>query len=175
MIGHNQYSKVSLEKDFWLFYVDVYSHAGIEEACSCLQSKYQLNINFLLFCCFSAKENYCGLSSSEINLILTSIIPWNQKIVEAFDKLLKIIPRQTKHTEIIRFRELAAENEVLAKKIEQSLMLQAIEPLLKKEKNQNKTNIALNNVFNYLNSQHINLHKTDLEKIYRLVKTSFSG
>ena len=167
--------KPSFKKLFWDFYVCIYSHSGIEEACVCLQNKYQLNSNILLFCCWLARENYRGITNKDLETILQRISPWHSKIIEPLSYLFRAIPHHHKFHEISLLRDLVAENILLAKKLEQTLMLQMITPFLEKE-NDKKTkpiNKALSNIFTYINNQHTSIHKTDLEKIHRIVKTTF--
>lgn len=166
--------EISLKKHFWFFISNLYGNTIIEEACRMLQNKYQLNVNLILFCCWLADQNFQCLTDSQIQLLLDVVRPWHEKIVNGLRDLFQYFPRKTSNQDIVRLKDLVADNEKFADKIEQSLMFKLSQSFEKQSKSEGtKVNQALTNIFNYIKMASITIHQVDLEKIYRVVRECF--
>lgn len=180
-MSSNYFVKPSLQKSFWNFSLNLYDNPTIEEACAALQERYQININLVFFCCWLSKENFRALTPEELEAILVRVTPWNRRIILGVVALSKLMKRYRNRSSwiqlnsVVELEKKVHENKRFADKVEQSLMLPAIRHLEKQTiDDANKMNVALTNVFSYINTQKISIHQNDLEKIYRIVKTCFS-
>ncbi len=165
-----------LQKSFWLFSVALFSRTNVEEACLCLRDKYNLNINLLFFCCWLANQKYPPLSERDVLIIIEKVSPWHDKIIKELNKLCQLFPKKIQNEKIIALQKTLSENETFARKAEQSILLQLLNSFEKTAmpSDISKTQCALKNIFNVLDSQNIKLHQTDLEKVYRIVKQCFA-
>jgi uncharacterized protein (TIGR02444 family) len=167
-------TELSFKKTLWSFSVKLYAKPKIEEACVCLHEKYQINLNLLFFCCWLADEQYSPLNEKHIKKIIKKILPWHTRIIKPLRKLHKTFNKNQQNKKLKKLNRDFVSSELLAEQIEQSLIIQATKILEKQlDTDCNKTNTALSNIFTYLKYQNINLHKNDLEKIYRIVKICF--
>jgi len=163
-------SGLSTKITFQSFFEKIYSNPETEDACLCLQDKYNININVLLFCCWSAIQNHPYLEQSDIQTIMTRITPWNQSVIKALRDLRLSIPNFYINDKLSSLYNLVLKNELFAIKAEQALIMQMTQHLKRQSQNEtNPTNRASNNIFNYINQQNITLHKIDLEKIHRII------
>ena len=65
--------------DFWHFSLTVYD--GAQAACLVLQDKFGLDVNMLLFCCWSAARGKV-LSGAKTEEILVITGPWRRNVIE---------------------------------------------------------------------------------------------
>lgn len=174
-------SDALIQKSFWNFSMQLYDNPSIDEACSILQDRYQLNINLVFFCCWLANENFRTLTPEEFESLIKRITPWNRRVIFGLAVLLRLAKRLRSRKAFQQMNDfLPVEKEILdnkryADKIEQSLMIPLVHSIEKQPiADPNKMNLALTNVFGYINNQKISIHQNDLEKIYRIVKACFS-
>ena len=67
---------------FWQFSIDVYAQDGVSEACITLQEEYEIDVNILLFCCWSTSIGNGVLTSAEIAVARNAVMFWNREIVQ---------------------------------------------------------------------------------------------
>jgi uncharacterized protein (TIGR02444 family) len=155
---------------FSLFSEKFYAKPGVKDACIALKDKYQLSPNVLLFCCWLSDQNYPCLTKMDIQNIAKKIDPWNNKIIAGLKTLRDSIPKKHLDDTFSKPHAMILENELFAEKIERTLIVQAIGNMRRqKSPKENTINRALNSIFSYIKEQQIQLHKIDLEKIYRIV------
>ncbi|HLB57919.1 MAG TPA: DUF2390 domain-containing protein [Gammaproteobacteria bacterium] len=163
------------ENIFWDFSTALYIRKDVKDACECLRRKYQLNINIVMFCCWAAQKQYDIFSVDDMSFIANHINTWNHGIVEGLKKVYAKLACHSIGDETANLANGTLNDILLAEKIEQWLILQAVDQLGARQSiTQDPTEIALKNIFNYINSQQVALHKTDLEKVYRIVKECFA-
>jgi uncharacterized protein (TIGR02444 family) len=66
---------------FWNFSVAVYRVSGVHEACLGLQTKYGLDTNLLLFCCWAGGAKGARLDYRQIHQAMDSVSGWQEEIV----------------------------------------------------------------------------------------------
>ncbi len=164
------------ENIFWDFSTKLYIRKDVKEACECLRHKYKLNINIIMFCCWAAEKGYEFFSVDHMAFIANHIHSWNHGIVEGLKSVYAKLARHSIGDETTGLVNSTLNDILLAEKVEQWLILQAAEEKgMVDQSRQEATEIALRNIFNYINSQQVSLHTTDLEKVYRIVKECFSA
>lgn len=67
--------------DFWAFSLRVYAAPGVERACLSLQERLGLDVNVLLFCCWSAARGYGDLRDEEWRELLARSRAWQDAVV----------------------------------------------------------------------------------------------
>ena len=67
---------------FWQFSIDVYAQDGVSEACITLQEEYEIDVNILLFCCWSTSIGNGVLTSVELTVARNAVMFWNREIVQ---------------------------------------------------------------------------------------------
>ncbi len=157
------------EQSFYNFASTFFQNSEVEDACLSLYEKYQVNANVLMFCCWLARENYRRLTTEQIQMVLHRIEDWCDKVLQPLINLsYRLFPfRQTvKFSKPYQLVQDCVNN---AAQVERSLMLEILKHLEKQDgKEISNTNFALGNIFRYLETLQISLHKNDLEKIYRI-------
>ena len=58
--------------DFWPFSLEVYRQPGVESACLSLQETAGLDVNALLFCCWTGAVGYGTLSELEMKAVISA-------------------------------------------------------------------------------------------------------
>jgi uncharacterized protein (TIGR02444 family) len=113
------------ETDFWTYSLSVYARPGVEQACISLQDRCNLDVNLVLFCCWSAYVGYGTLSAEERSAALRVSAFWNGEVVaglRAVRRVLKtppdIVPRAISEPLRRRVKRL----ELSAEKREQALL-----------------------------------------------------
>lgn len=107
------------EEEFWSFSLAVYDRA--KETALVLQDRHGLDVNLLLFCCWTASEGH-SLSERDAREIVDAIRPWRENVVEplrAARRWLKNVDRPT-GTQTLRRRVLDLELE--GERLQQSLI-----------------------------------------------------
>ena len=67
---------------FWQFSINVYAQDGVPEACIRLQEEHGIDVNVLLFCCWSAAIGNGALTPEELAAARNAVMPWNREIVQ---------------------------------------------------------------------------------------------
>jgi len=162
---------------FPMFSENAYAKQKVKQACVALRDKYELNSNILLFCCWLASQNYPELSELDAKNIVLKISSWHDKIIAALRTLRKTVTRQyyLKDAFPLLF-DLVAGNENFAERIEQSLIAQSMYKLKRDYDSMEKAEKrAVKNIFCYIKSQKVDIHKVDLDKIHCIVGLMFSS
>ena len=166
----------SLKNDLWNFSETLVEKYSIEDAFHGLEKKYPLNRHFIIYCCWLAFHEYEGLNAILIKQILARTKNWHNDVVSELLSLRDMIPRSLKYDELKDVYRIINENVLYAERIEQSLMVKYLYGMKRIEAdNAQKINNALANVFKYIDTVGATVHKTDLEKVYRIVKACFDN
>ncbi|MGD9152988.1 MAG: TIGR02444 family protein [Gammaproteobacteria bacterium] len=164
------HSKVS----FPMFSEKAYAKQNVKRACFALRDKYRLNSNVILFCCWLANQNYPDLSVLDAQSIATKVSAWNDKIINGLRILRKTVMRQYLNDKFPLLFNLISDNERFAERVEQTLIAKSMHKLKRDYNSKDKVEKrALKNIFNYIKSQNIFLHKIDLEKVHCIVAQCF--
>jgi uncharacterized protein (TIGR02444 family) len=158
-----------------MFSEGAYAKQKIKRACIALRDKYKLNSNILLFCCWLAGQNYPELSELDAKNIVLKVSSWHDKITTALRILRKTVTRQyyLKDTFPLLF-DLVMDNENFAERIEQSLISQSMYKLKRDYDSMEKCEKrAVKNIFRYVKSQQVCIHKVDLDKVHCIVEQCF--
>lgn len=172
----NNYLNIGLHSkvSFPLFSEKAYAKQSVKRACFALRDKYKLNSNVILFCCWLAGQNYPDLSVLDAQDIAAKIAAWNDKIINGLRMLRKTVMRQYLNDKFPLLFNLISENERFAERVEQTLIAQSMHRLKRDYNSHDKiAKRALKNIFNYIKSQNIYLHKIDLEKVHCIVAQCF--
>ena len=164
------HSKVS----FPMFSEKLYAKQNVKRACFALRDKYKLNSNVILFCCWLASQNYPDLSVLDAQSVATTISTWNNKIINGLRILRKTVMRQYLNDKFPLLFNLISDNEKFAERVEQTLIAKSMHSLKRDHNTNDKVEKrALKNIFNYIKSQNVLLHKIDLEKVHCIVAQCF--
>lgn len=110
---------------FWSFSCQVYEKT--QDNLLGLQTRYNLNINMLLFCLWFAANNHSALTKQDLKHLLTSIHTWHERIVAPLRSLRTGLNKNTLLTsawaESVREEVLATE--LTAEHIEELLIIDA--------------------------------------------------
>lgn len=77
---------------FWDFTLQVYGREGVSPAVIALQDRHGLDVDILLFCCWTGSTGHGALGPSEIARAKTVADPWQSQVVNA----LRTIRRRIK-------------------------------------------------------------------------------
>ena len=73
---------VEADNPFWDFSLAVYAREGVPAACLRLQDRQGVDVNMLLFCCWTAQSAAVRLEKDALAAIADRIAPWKAEIVE---------------------------------------------------------------------------------------------
>jgi len=164
----------SLIKNLWNYSDNLKEKYGIEDAFRGLEKKYLLNRNIIIFCCWLAKQQYEPLTTQLLKPMLVRITPWHEKIVIELLSLKNSLPKVTQHHELKGLFQSIDKNVIYAERVEQSLLVKYLYEMKTSQCDESQQiNNALSNIFKYIEATGAVIHKTDLEKVYRIVKNSF--
>ena len=167
-------SDSSLTNDLWAFSKSLIEKYSIEDAFHGLEKKYPLNRNVIIFCCWLAEHEYETLTASLIKQIINRIQRWHEDIVGELASLQNMVPKSLRRSDLKSIYTMISDDALRAEKIEQSLLVKYLYGMKQIEcDSSQKINNALANVFKYIDTVGAVIHKTDLEKVYRIVKICF--
>ena len=115
------------DNPFWDFSLVVYARDGVEAACLALQERRDLDVNMLLFCCWTGSRGH-ALSAADIGRLRSAVEPWRSRVVtplrgvRGWLKSQAVAPRTL--TEPLRERIKA--DELDAEAVAQRLMVETV-------------------------------------------------
>ena len=80
---------VQMTHPFWNFSLEVYSKKAVSDACIALQEKCGVDVNILLFCCWTASVGHPVLAKHEVALLCRTAADWNNDIVQKLRNIRK--------------------------------------------------------------------------------------
>jgi len=158
---------------FCKFVKQVQAQNQVKNALIGLQQRLNLNVNILLFCCWTAQIGHKQMNKKDILDILAAISPWHEKIVLALKKLRKRAQQETTKPTLRKISKLILEKEIAANQIEQKILCDImIKPACKYSKTQ-KFITACKNITNYCKELRNGMDHQDTEAIKCLLSTIF--
>lgn len=163
------------ESEFWNYSINAWQLTGVESACLDLQDTYSLDINLLLFCCWTGSRQL-RLSSTDMQQLLNTGTQWQTiiKPLRASRKLLKeqplAMPTKTAEQTLknIREMELHAEHMAQIALENTSLTLRAADTEI------TPATASLDNLLCYLQSQSLDINQaTASNPLCRLLKNLY--
>ena len=113
----------SLAEKFWTYSLDVYGRPGVRSALLDLQDEAGLDINCVLFCCWTGTAGYSALDRAEIEAILGISRDWNTRIVAGLRAVRKALKeRGAGHDDASDLRTAVKDLELEAERIQQTLL-----------------------------------------------------
>ena len=120
---------VQMTHPFWNFSLEVYSKKGVSDACIALQEKCGVDVNILLFCCWTASVGHPVLSKHEVTLLCRTAADWNNDIVQklrSVRKSFKIKNYKCNEEEVRQLQKQVLEVEIKAEQIEQFKLMRTV-------------------------------------------------
>lgn len=111
------------DNPFWDFSLTVYVRPGVADACLALQDRLGLDVNLLLFCCWTGSQGR-RLDSVDMARLVAAVGDWQRSIVgplRAVRRRLKELPGDTSG-QAGALRQAVKDCELAAERIEQSML-----------------------------------------------------
>ncbi len=77
------------EHPFWDFSIDLYRKEGVAPACLALQERHQIDVNFLLFCCWLGRAGFGAQGDGRVGRMHDSVAPWHHEVVRGLRTVRK--------------------------------------------------------------------------------------
>jgi uncharacterized protein (TIGR02444 family) len=118
---------VDAAAEFWRFSLAVYGRPGVTPSCLALQDRLGLDVNLLLFCCWSAARGH-RLGRSELAAALAASQPWQRDIVGPLRRIRRQLAQPTALApgDAAILYEQAQQLELAAEQAEQHLLAAAV-------------------------------------------------
>ncbi len=111
---------------FWDYSLAIYNSNEIKELLISLQNECGMNVNFILFCCWSSACGAGQFSRAELMGYLALIQKWHAEITEELRKMRTVFPKSDKRTWVNTLRTETLEKELYAEYVEQTLLSDAL-------------------------------------------------
>lgn len=145
------------ENPFWDFSLATYARPGVAEACVALQDRHGLDVNMLLFCCWTGSLGH-GLGAGELRGLLREVRDWQLQVVAPLRSVRRWLKARDHVASALRADITSCE--VKAERIEQSMLFASF-PV---EPGPPSPSIAVGNLRSYLRL--LDLPSESLEKSY---------
>jgi len=110
------------DNPFWTFSAHVYAYTGVTDACLRMQDDFDLDVNLLLFCLWSAAEGPGRLSADDFAELEQQISPWRVGTVQPLREMRRR-PRDELGEELAGFfRAAMLRVELEAERVEQEML-----------------------------------------------------
>jgi uncharacterized protein (TIGR02444 family) len=86
-------SEAAGESGFWAFSIAVYDRPGVAAACLALQERHGLDVNLLLFCCWSAAQGR-QLDAKSLTAAEAAVAGWRNQVVRPMRALRRRLKRE---------------------------------------------------------------------------------
>jgi uncharacterized protein (TIGR02444 family) len=106
------------ENPFWDFTLVVYGRPGVKDACLALQDDAGLDVNLVLFCCWTAQEGKGRLTRAEIQSAMAVVAVWRVQVLQPLRRVRRRLSKTGPRDES-RLREALLKVELGAEQIEQ--------------------------------------------------------
>lgn len=117
------------DNPFWDFSLTVYVRPGVADACLALQDRLGLDVNLLLFCCWTGSQNQ-PLDSVEMARLMAAVGEWQRSVVaplRAVRRRLKQLPGGASG-QAGALRQAVKDCELAAEHVEQAMLHDALAP-----------------------------------------------
>ncbi len=117
------------DNSFWDFSRTVYERPGVAPACLALQDRHGLDVNMLLFCCFSGSRGR-ALADEEIQRLIGAVTRWQREVIQPLRAVRRWLKTQTTAPNQLAesLRSVIKLQELEAERIGQFLLINAIDP-----------------------------------------------
>lgn len=117
------------DNPFWDFSLTVYVRPGVADACLALQDRLGLDVNLLLFCCWTGSQGQ-SLDSLEMARLMAAVGDWQRSVVaplRAVRRRLKQLPGGASG-QAGALRQAVKDCELAAERVEQTMLHDAFTP-----------------------------------------------
>lgn len=114
---------------FWDFSIETYRGEGVAPACLALQERHEIDVNFLLFCCWLGRAGFGPQGDGRIARLHDSVLPWHQEVVRGLRGVRKRLKQRfagTPDEMRLSIRKRLAALEIDAEHVEQLSLAAAI-------------------------------------------------
>jgi uncharacterized protein (TIGR02444 family) len=163
---------------FWRFSLQVYGRPGVAEACLALQDRHGVDVNLLLFCCWTGGLGQ-RLSGGQMDQLLEAVGPWHGAVVKPLRSVRRWLKTQALAPaeaaaglrRAVKARELDAERLEQAILAEQAVLLARDSPAA----GPGTPALAAANLAVYMESLAIELAPDDEGCLAGLLRAAFGG
>lgn len=112
---------------FWEFSQDLYGRPGVAEACLALQDRRGLDVNLLLFCCWTGVRGQ-ALTAGELGRRIDAVGPWQDRVVKPLRAARRWLKeQQTAPAQAAEaLRQAIKAQELEAERLEQSILAEGV-------------------------------------------------
>lgn len=156
---------------FWDFSLEVYQRRNVAGPCMALQDRLQLDVNLLLFCCWTGKRGH-QLSEQQVRGALAATEVWQGQVVAPLRRLRRLLKASLDLAPERRqaFRDKLKALELDAERVEQDILIETV-PLSPGESR--GAEVAALNLSTYLLVKGVDLGEGDLAQLGTLLDTIF--
>ena len=156
---------------FWDFSLEVYQRRNVAGPCMALQDRLQLDINLLLFCCWTGERGH-QLSEQQVREALAATEVWQGQVVAPLRRLRRLLKTSLDLAPERRqaFRDKLKDLELDAERVEQDILIETV-PLSPGESR--GAEVAALNLSTYLLVKGVDLGEGDLAQLGTLLDTVF--
>lgn len=156
---------------FWDFSLEVFQRKNVASACHSLQDRLGLDVNLLLFCCWTGSQGH-QLSEEELRGALAATRDWQAQVVAPLRQLRRLLRTELELSPDRRkaFRTKLNDLELDGERVEQDKLVEAV-PLQPASEGGAET--AALNLSTYLLILGIDLVDTDLAELGKLLDAIF--
>ncbi len=156
---------------FWDFSLEVYQRRNVAGPCMALQDRLQLDINLLLFCCWTGERGH-QLSEQQVREALTATEVWQSQVVAPLRRLRRLLKTSLDLAPERRqaFRDKLKDVELDAERVEQDILIETV-PLSPGESR--GAEVAALNLSTYLLVKGVDLGEGDLAQLGTLLDSVF--
>jgi uncharacterized protein (TIGR02444 family) len=114
---------------FWDFSLALWGREGVAPACLALQERRGLDVNLLLYCCWAGGRGR-ALADTDIAALIEAVGPWRARVVLPLREVRHRLkdPQLAPEGPAQELRERVKALELEAERIQQDLMLAALDP-----------------------------------------------
>ncbi|MCG8593923.1 MAG: TIGR02444 family protein [Kiloniellales bacterium] len=156
---------------FWDFSLAVYQRRNVAGPCMALQDRLQLDVNMLLFCCWTGQRGH-QLSEQQVREALAAIDVWQGQVVAPLRRLRRLLKASLDLAPERRqvFRDKLKDLELDAERVEQDILIETV-PLTPGATS--GAEVAALNLSTYLLVKGVDLGEGDLAQLGTLLDTIF--
>ncbi len=157
---------------FWDYSLEVYRREAVSKACLALQDRLQLDVNLLLFCCWTGDHGH-QMSEEQVRRCLAATGEWQREILAPLRGLRQRlkgdleVPAERRQSLRAKLRDL----ELDAERIEQDVLFETVTLAPAAE---HGAEVAALNLSTYLLAAGIDLSEEDLELLGGLLDAVFA-
>lgn len=173
----NQVAKTKLpSSEFWRYSLRLYGHENVKDACLNLQSRYDININILLFICYLAQTGRGQISKHELQTIIDELQPWHQGITQGLRNLRQLLKHIKDKDWANDLRKEILEDELTSEQLEQLLIGHLYSaPIIPRRPKSHKIHDCISNFHLYFTLLNIDLTEQDYALLQQLLNQAFPG